>query len=295
MREQEVSRTALATAYLRAAHQILDGAELILKDPIAIKLLDYGAESPINESTQSFKAERFKTERFDTPEDRALRCHVVLRSRYAEDRLSAAVKRGVTQYVLIGAGFDTFALRQPDWAKQLTIVEVDHPATQLVKRQRIAAAGLGLPGNLRFADIDFESESLLDGLTRHKVLTDRPTFFSWLGVSMYLTESAIDKTIQDVASFPKGSELVMTFSQPPAANRGASIVVAARLAQRVADAGEPFISFFDPAELERKLLEAGFDGVEFLTPALAKSRYFDSIATSLPSPKRISIVAAIRR
>ena len=124
MSQKTASRTALATAYMRAAHQLLDPPPRILEDPAAIAVLGPGAEQVIRESAARSQA----------PESRALRAHMVLRSRFAEDRLAAAVGRGVTQYVILGAGFDTFAVRQPAWAQQLRILEVDHAGTQELKR-----------------------------------------------------------------------------------------------------------------------------------------------------------------
>jgi methyltransferase (TIGR00027 family) len=176
MNSQEASRTALATAYLRAAHQLLDATPKILDDPIAVRLLGEDASRKIREFA----------ERYRNSETEALRSHVVLRSRFAEDRLADAVQRGVSQYVILGAGFDTFAFRQPAWAKSLKIFEVDHPGTQSVKRSLITKAGLDLAANVQFAPIDFEQESLLEGLCRHHVSLAEPTFFSWLGVTMYL-------------------------------------------------------------------------------------------------------------
>jgi methyltransferase (TIGR00027 family) len=127
-----------------------------------------------------------------TPGALAVRAHVLLRSRFTEDQLALAVRAGIGQYVILGAGLDIFAYRQPGWAAGLRIFEVDQPASQQVKRERLAAAGIAEPGNLTFAAIDFETESLLDGLPRDGVALDAPTFVSWLGVSMYLTREAVD-------------------------------------------------------------------------------------------------------
>jgi O-methyltransferase involved in polyketide biosynthesis len=117
MNDQKASRTALGTAHLRAAHQLLDAAPRILEDSIAVRLLGEGAGQKICESAEHYR----------NPAAAGLRSHVVLRSRFAEDRLAAAVPKGVKQYVILGAGFDTFAFRQPDWAKSLKIFEIDHP------------------------------------------------------------------------------------------------------------------------------------------------------------------------
>jgi len=128
MSDRNASRTALGTAYLRAAHQLLDAPPRILEDPLAVTLLGPAAAQRISDTRGSYQ----------TPERLLLRAHVVLRSRFAEDRLAAAVHRGVTQYILLGAGFDTFALRQPPWARPLRICEVDHAGTQYTKRNQLS-------------------------------------------------------------------------------------------------------------------------------------------------------------
>jgi len=275
--DYKASRTALGTAYLRAAHQLLDSPPLILDDPVALSLLGLVAVQRIKDTA----------DRYQTPESLALRAHVVLRSRFAEDRLAAAVIRGVTQYVILGAGFDTFALRLPPWAQALKIIEVDHPGTQAVKRSHLAAAGLAMPENAAFANIDFERESLQDGLLKYQVKMDEPTFFSWLGVTIYLREDAIDAVLRSVATFPSGSEIVLTFARPPGDSPSP-------LAQRAASLDEPWVSYFEPEALEAKLRGAGFSKVEFLSPAEAEAWYFQRRPKDLPVPKRINIVSAVR-
>jgi methyltransferase (TIGR00027 family) len=275
MSQKTASRTALATAYMRAAHQLLDPPPRVLEDPTALAVLGPGAEQSIKESAA----------RSQTPESRALRAHMVLRSRFAEDRLAAAVARGVTQYVILGAGFDTFAVRQPAWARNLRILEVDHAGTQELKRSHLEAAGLTVPPNAGFATIDFERESLCDGLVRHSISLTERTFFSWLGVTMYLREDAIDAVLRSAAEFPAGSEIVLTFASASNMPEG--------VAERAAQAGEPWLSFFEPEQIQDKLRAAGFTSVELLLPLVAKSRYFQA-PSSLPTPVRATIVAAVR-
>lgn len=272
-----MSRTALGTAYLRAAHQLLDAPPRILEDPFAVSLLGPAAAQRITDNPENYH----------TPERRALRAHVVLRSRFAEDRLAAAVARGATQYVILGAGFDTFALRRPAWARQLKIVEVDHAATQSLKRSYLSDAGLALPENIVFASVDFATESLRDGLRRHGVAFNQPTSFSWLGVTMYLEEKAIDTVLHTVVEFPVGSEIVLTFAR----SRGDS---PSPLALRAADLGEPWLSYFEPGALEAKLRDAGFSQVEFLSPGDAETRYFRDRPQDLPVPTQINIACAVR-
>ena len=283
MNSQEASRTALATSYLRAAHQLLDAAPKIIDDPIAVRLLDEVAGRKICEFA----------ERYRNSETEALRSHVVLRSQFAEDRLADAVQRGVSQYVILGAGFDTFAFRQPAWAKSLKIFEIDHPSTQSVKRSFITKAGLDVAANVLFAQIDFERESLLEGLCRHHVSLEEPTFFSWLGVTMYLKEAAIDSALRSMSAYPSGSEVVLTFKQPPTRTAGPTAEAARKLAEKVASVGEPFVSFFEPKAIEAKLTSAGFSRVEFLDLQTADARYFASRPADFPKPKLVNIVSGI--
>jgi methyltransferase (TIGR00027 family) len=284
MTSREPSRTAMTAAYMRAAHQILDSKPLILEDLLALQLLGKDSTQSISEAA----------EHYQTPLARALRSHIVLRSRYAEDQLLTAVQRGISQYVIVGAGFDTFSMRQPKWAKDLMIVEVDHPGTQAIKHARIVDAGLSIPENVQFADIDFESETLDEGLRRNGISTAQLTFFSWLGVTMYLTEVAIDKTLKSMANFPLGSQTVLTFSQPPIHNSQISLDVAARLADHVESIGEPFLSRFEPAVIKSKLLSAGFTHVELLSPDEAYAKYFLNGHQDLPPPKRVGFASAVR-
>jgi methyltransferase (TIGR00027 family) len=276
MSVHKASRTALGTAYLRAAHQLFETQPRILDDPVALSLLGPVALQRIKDTADHYR----------TPESLVLRAHVVLRSRFAEDRLAVAVLRGITQYIILGAGFDTFALRQPPWAQTLKILEVDHPETQALKRSHLAAAGLAMPENAVFANIDFEHESLHDGLLRYHVSMDEPTFFSWLGVTMYLKEDAIDAVLRSVATFPARSELVLTFAPPPGDSHSA-------LAQRAASLGEPWVSYFKPDALEAKLRCTGFSKVEFLSTAEAEARYFRQRPGDLPVPKRTNILYAV--
>lgn len=275
---QAASQTALATAYMRAAHQMLDAEPRLLDDPVAVTLLGPDALSRIQANADAYRS----------PMAQSLRAHVVLRSRFAEDRLVEAVRRGVTQYVLLGAGLDTFAFRQPQWAQSLRILEVDHAQTQLLKRQLMDAADLAVPVNVSYLSIDFDRESLHEGLLRHDVALDEPTFFSWLGVTMYLREPVIDAVLRLVADFPAGSEIVLTFAPPPDEKADGTAWMAARTAAM----NEPMVSFFTPAAMEIKLRRAGFSGIDFLSPKEAEIRYFSQRPLDLPVPKRTTIVAA---
>jgi methyltransferase (TIGR00027 family) len=278
MAERNASLTARGVAGLRAAHQLIDAPPPILDDPVIVRLLgvEIDPHDPAN------------IERYQSGPARALRSHVVLRSRFAEDALRAAVERGVAQYVLLGAGLDTFAYRQRVWAHGLRIVEVDHPSSQADKRRLLASANIAIPANVRYADIDFEHETLADGLRRCGVDFAQKTFFSWLGVTMYLTRDAIDAVLATLGAFPVGSQVVLTFAQPPGPDdQGARFI-----AERAAAAGEPWISYFAPAEIESVLREHGFADVRFLTRDDAMRQYYADRRDDLLPPRRISIVSA---
>jgi len=276
--ERAASNTAVGVAWLAAAHQELDSVPRILDDPMIGRLMGLTPE-----------AIREHEAHLESPGARLLRAHVVTRTRYAEDRLAAAYARGVRQYVVLGAGMDTFAYRQPAWAADLRVFEVDQPSTQAVKRQRVASAGVSVPANLSYVAVDFEAESLAHGLRRGGVQLDHPTFFAWLGVTMYLTESAIDAVLGTVVAFPRSSEIVFTFAQPRSVDdaRGEPTP-----AERAAAVGEPWVTFFDPPALERKLLALGYETVRFLTPAEMAALYFQHRADGLMPPRRTSIVSA---
>ena len=282
MSDRNASNTAFGTLFMRGVHQLLDAKPLILDDPVALTLLGEDAVRQIKNSRDHHQ----------TLEARALRTHVVLRSRFTEDRLAEAVGRGITQYVILGAGFDTFAYRQPVWAKALKIFEVDKPATQAQKRLRLERAGMALQPNLNFVGIDFEHESLHDGLLHNGVSLTEPSFFSWLGVTMYLKEDAIDAVLRTIAQYPPDSEIAFTFTQPLDSLSGLERSLHFSLSKVVSGVGEPFVSHFTPAAIETKLHQAGFKTIAFLSNEEAEERYFRQRPTDLHIPKRSAILYA---
>ena len=281
MQDQTASHTALATAYMRGAHQLFDDRPLLFEDRLALAILGAKAEDTIREH-QSRHQSRL---------GRALRCHVCLRARLAEDHLALAVAQGVTAYVLVGAGLDTFAWRQPDWAKGLRIIEVDHPATQAAKSERLAQAGLALPDNLTMAPTDFTRETLGEVLARHGLGLNEPVFFSWLGVSMYLEKPAIAATLKAMAAFAPGSGLVMTFKQPPG-DGPRRAAMEAELVKTVSDSGEAFLSFFTPEAMRDMLLGRGFTRAEVLSPETIRETYFTPARADLPAPRQANMALA---
>ena len=275
MTEPSASRTADGVALIRAVHQLLDDQPLILDDPVSLLLVGESMAEVI----------RRHPEKATVPAVAALRSHVVLRSRYAEDRLRQAMQRGVAQYVMLGAGLDTFAYRQPPWAENLHIFEVDHRASQQAKRDQLERAGVAVPSNVAFATLDLNVDLLGLGLVRAGFDPEQPAFISCLGVLAYLNPVAVDSIFVWVASLPRGSEFVFTFAQPTdGPERGT--------AARVAELDEPWRTRFRPAQLRQRLAEIGYTSVSFLEPADAAA-YFGGRSDALRPPARASIVRAL--
>lgn len=266
-----MSMTARAVASRRAAHQILDHAPLVLNDPIAVPIL--GSE---------FFADPI---RHSNPRSRAFRAWMVGRSRFVEDHLALAVASGVSQYVILGAGLDTFAYRNPFAA--LRVFEVDFPSTQEFKRTRLAAATITEPENLTFVPLDFEHQALPATLAEAGFDASMPAFFSWLGVIPYLTLEAFRASIHWIAALPAKSGIALDYSL--AAEELSPRMQAARksLAQRVAAAGEPFQLFFRSEQMQNELNSAGFHHIEQVDSTELNRRYFSERADGLAVPEEV--------
>ena len=269
----------MSVAKVRAAHQLVDDEPRILVDPVVLRLIGPEAVEAIRADASLRSNARLA----------AFRVHIVLRNRYAEDRLRAAVERGVGQYALLGAGYDTFAYRQPPWAERLRIFEVDHPVTQAAKRELLASCGVALPANLNFAPVNFESESLKEGLERAGFDFSRAAFFSCLGVLVYLEERAVEELFGFVGATQAGSEIVFTFSQPDAALDARELDARAKINATVNEMGEPWRSYFEPERLREMLARSGFAEVSFLTPAEAEERYFCGRTDELRPPRHVRL------
>jgi methyltransferase (TIGR00027 family) len=199
---------------------------------------------------------------------------VVLRSRYTEDALMEATKRGIRQYVLVGAGFDSFALRRPAFSESLDIFEIDHPATQSFKIQRIRDCGISLPPSVHFVSADLASEDLAAALARCSFRKHEPAFFSWLGVTVYLTREANLATLRAVANVgAPGSELVFTYVDQIEFAPGGPRSPRHANAKAVAMMGEPYLSGFDPNEIANDLMHAGLELIEDLNGPKMAERY----------------------
>jgi methyltransferase (TIGR00027 family) len=201
-----------------------------------------------------------------------MRAFIVARSRFAEDELARAVAAGVKQYVVLGAGLDTFACRNP--FPGLRVYEVDHPSTQEWKRGGLRRAGIVVPESVRFTPVDFQNETFAEGLSRVGFRSDEPAFFSWLGVTMYLNRDTVHSTLRAIIKMCPANGVVFDYSVPRASLSLLNKLVFDALSKRVAAAGEPFIGFFDPAELAELLKQMGFREIESLDADRINARYF---------------------
>jgi methyltransferase (TIGR00027 family) len=263
MQEAKPRRTAFRVAIRRAAHQIFDTPR-VLDDPLAARIIgaEYAARIKAGVTENSAVVSK------------SLRAFLVARSRYAEDELARAVSDGVRQCVVLGAGLDTFAYRNPFTTGGLRVFEVDHPATQAWKRDRLRAAEISIPPETVFVPVDFERETISDGLQRLGFATHEKAFFSSLGVTPYLTDRAFVETASFIASMPIGSGVVFDYAVPRTSLKFLERLVFDRISARVAGAGEPFQLFFEPAELEARLRGMGFSKIEDLGVKEINARYF---------------------
>lgn len=270
------SRTAIDSAMGRAAHLYLDNDPKIFHDPLALSLSGADNEAALRAALGAIKTEI--TRQF-TPElaqavIQDLCVSVTMRQRYTEEELEKALSGGVAQYVILGAGLDSFAYRRPDLISRLHVFEVDHPATQQWKRARLQELHLPLPSNLTFVPVDFERQTLAEELRAGGHRAELPTFVSWLGVAVYLTEAAVFETLRYVASFAPGSEIVFQYHLPESLLNEEERQLLAIYKMGTAARGEPFVSFFEPTNLAARVRAVGFSQVWDLGPEDADVRYF---------------------
>jgi methyltransferase (TIGR00027 family) len=245
----------------RAAHQLVD-IPPVFDDPLAMKIVGEEAAAEL----------RGGRDRHTMPETSGLRAFVATRSRFAEDCLAEAIAHGLRHYVLLGAGFDTFAYRSPN--QGLHVFEVDHPATQALKRARLAEVQIAIPEWVTYAPVEFEQETLREGLARAGFDLSAPALFAWLGVTPYLSPEAVMTTLAFVASLTAGTEIVFDYAERPANDDFRRRRAFQDLADRVASLGEPFKSFFEPEALLRSLREQGYSYAEDMAAEALNARYF---------------------
>jgi len=257
MKSDQPSRMALMVARQRAAHQLLDHGA-IFDDPYAVRILGEHEDNFL----QAFNDHLLMS---------MGRLFTAARSRIAEDALSKAVERGVRQVVILGAGLDTFALRNPH-AAHIRVFEVDHPATQAWKRQRLVGAELAPPSWLTFVPVDFERDDLPRKLSSGGFQSTSAAFFTWLGVVPYLTRDAIDDTLGYIASIPN-SEVVFDYAAPPENwTEDMKAYAVARMAQ-LEKFNEQWVSRFGPAGAAAILRSHGFDEMEDISFQQVVSRF----------------------
>ncbi|WP_410586906.1 class I SAM-dependent methyltransferase [Amycolatopsis sp. lyj-23] len=244
-----VSRTAFTAAAARAAHLLVDAAPVIFSDPLAERFLGERAEELL----------AYHRLHGEHPVLAGARAEAVCRSRFTEARLLRR-NSGIDQYVILGAGLDSFAYRTPPG--RFRVFEVDHPATQAAKRELLARAGVAEPPSVTFVPVDFEAEQPRERLVQCGLDPVRPVFVSWLGVTVYLTPAAIAATLRDLGGLAPGSEIVTDHLLPPELRDAAGNAYAEAVGPVVAGQGEPWHTFLSPAALATLLRDAGFEVVE---------------------------------
>jgi methyltransferase (TIGR00027 family) len=239
-------RSALMVALIRAAHQLLD-SPIVFPDPVAIKILGKSEEQSLRDDPDRFNSSAYKS----------LRASLVIRSRLASDIWTDAISSGATQYVILGAGLDTSAYRIP-LDPNVRIFEVDLPATQAWKRHCLKEAGVEEPPNITFVPVDFESSTLAEMLEKAGFFREKESFFSWLGVTMYLEEAAVFETLSYIVSLAPGTSVLFDYglSLDLLAPRERPALEA--LSARTAEHGEPWKTFFYPEAHAAKLRNLGF-------------------------------------
>jgi methyltransferase (TIGR00027 family) len=264
--------TAVRVALWRALHVQIDASPHVFEDELGLKLAA---------STDDWRKRPDMDAEFTKP----FRASIVARARFVEDLLLDQIGQGVGQYVILGAGLDTFAQRRPDIASRLRVFEIDRPGPQIWKRQRLLELGYGIPEWLQFVPVDFEAgETWSQLLVSAGFDEKRKALVASAGVSMYLTREAISETLGQITSFAAGSMFVMTFMLPPefADPTVRSGLEAATKGARAS--GTPFISFFTPGEMLQLAREAGLKEVRHVPASHLTQRYFAARADGLHPP-----------
>lgn len=267
------SRSALRVASLRAVHQLLD-EPIVLPDPVALPILGTRMEAALRDDPFVL----------NDPLSRGLRASLVVRSRLAEDELARGVAAGLRQYVVLGAGLDTFAYRNVHQALGLRVFEVDHPATQAWKQRSLRDAAIPVPATTTFVPVDFERRTLSEGLAQAGFRLDQPACLAWLGVCVYLTREAVLGTLRFAASLPAGSSIIFDYAVPATMLNPVERAIRAHLEQQITEQGEPWVSHFEPAELQATLHQLGFQSVHDFGAEELNARYLarrkDGLRTS---------------
>ena len=304
MEQTRASLTALGAALMRAVHSRLSPSPLI-DDPWADRLIfEAEREAVLSVVLKSLSPQaREECEKLGDPHtvlDAALQLHpgygwAVLRTRYAEDLLAVAIGSGLQQYVIVGAGFDSFGLRQPAFARHVNVFEIDHPATQELKSGRLHECGVPLPPTLHLVAADLGHEQLGDALARSTFVPNEPAFFAWLGVTQYLTREANIATLRGIAACStSGSQLVFTYVDQRQFDGERGFDGSGRLQTAFAAAREPWVSGFDPSLLHDDLNAVGFTLLEDLDGREIKALYCPGRPDLLPMAASHIVHAVVR-
>ncbi len=283
MQDNRVSITAIITAYVRAYHATHDNPK-IFDDYMAPRLFTEQEMAFFGKSLASTLAFLDPDLAAANPDEAsALACVMRLqsapitlsRSRYTEQVLAKAVAEGVQQYVILGAGLDTFAFRHPEMLGRLQVFEIDHPATQAEMRRRVAAAGWAEPPSLHWIPVDFATQELATALRDSPYDPQKPSFFSWLGVTYYLTREQVLNTLRVIARLaPSGTPIIFDYHEADAFDPERAGKIIRRVQEIVKTAGEPMKTGFDPSTLRAELAPLGWALVEDLGPNEIQERFF---------------------
>ncbi|MER6981184.1 class I SAM-dependent methyltransferase [Streptomyces carpinensis] len=261
--------TAVRTALWRAMHVEVDSPPHVFEDEIGLRLAAPGGDWR-------------RRPDMDPQATRGFRAGIVARARFIEDLVVEQADRGVTQYVVLGAGLDTFAQRRTEIASRIHVFEIDQPGTQAWKRRRLTELGYGVPDRLHLVPVDLEaSESWLERLAAAGFDSGQPAVIVSTGVTMYLTREATAATLRQIATLAPGSTLAMTFLLPVDLLDEADRPGLRASKDGARASGTPFISFYAPQDMLSLAREAGFTDVRHVPGATLAERYFADRADGL--------------
>ena len=252
METNKASQSARLVAISRAAHLYVDGNPKILEDDFALMFIGKEFEGLFKSNKEMFQA----------PQAKVVRSLTLCRSRIAEDLLIKSLEQGIQQYVILGSGLDSFAFRRPDLKNKLRIFEVDHPASLQFKIDLLEKENISVPDNLSLVPVDFESQKLTTELEKNNFVNNIPTFYSWLGVTQFISEDSVFDTLKFVSTSSPGSQIVFQYCLPDETLDSEELQQRTWARQKGEEIGEPWKSTFLPELLKSKLNEFGFSKIE---------------------------------